>query len=178
MEVERGTGTEFVPTRLDTLVVDTDEDVVHLYWRGSLSMSSLDDFGAYPLFRVDVLDLDEESFQEAQLKTAKSQDNTLILEPGMDLFETPEMWKKKREADLSDAIPEGYDLEVSPLLLNPDDLKEGDLDEAMKKLQERKERRSKVQALKAQALEIAEKEKKKEEKAKKKAAKATNKKST
>ena len=177
VEIDRGLGTEFVPTRLDTLLVNTDEDTVNLYWRGSLSMADLEEFGTYPVFRVDVLDLDEEAFLAAQPKPGRSQDNTLILEADMGLFETPEFWRKEREKSLSDAIPEGYDLEVSPLLLNPDDLKEGDMDEAMKKLQERKERRGKVQELKAKALEVAEKEKKKEEKAKKKAAKATQKKS-
>jgi hypothetical protein len=175
--VERGSGTEFLPTRLDTLIVNSDEGTISLYWRGSLPMGSLDDFGEYPLFRVEVLDLDEETFLQEQLASGRSNDNTLILDPELGLFGTPEYKAKKKGAkDGDSAIPEGVDLEVSPLLLDADEMKEGDMGEALKKLKERKERRGKVAALKAKALKIAEEEKKKEEKKQKKAVKEAKKK--
>lgn len=178
--LNRGAGSEIVTLRIDTVIVDVEESQVKLFWRGRLPMADYDDFAEYPLIDVDILDLDEESFNAHMHALGAVQGRTQIFDPkdvmdGDNLDIPPEARAAMKEKE-DNAWVEGVDREVSPLLLDGEALKEGDTDEALKKLKERAEKRQKVADAKARAENIAEEQKKKEQKAQAKEAKEAAKK--
>ena len=178
--INRGTGSELVDLRIDTVIVDVEENQVKLFWRGRLPMNHYDEFAEYPMVDVDILDLDEESFNAHMHALKAVSGRTQIFDPkdvmdGDNLDIPPEAAESGGQRE-DGAWVEGVDREVSPLLLDGDALKQGDTDEALKKLKERAEKRQKVADAKARAQKIAEEQKKKEEKAQAKEAKLAAKK--
>jgi len=70
VRLRRGDGWENVAVDLDTLVVDREEEKVHLVWRGKLPFGGEEELASYPLVDIDVQDLSLNEWQEKEHEKA------------------------------------------------------------------------------------------------------------
>ena len=68
---DRGQGPEPVFVRLDTLVIDREEERVAMVWRGTLPYGGVEDFETYPRFDVDVREKDVVTYRDEMARLTR-----------------------------------------------------------------------------------------------------------
>lgn len=108
LSLDRGRGTESIVPRLDTLVIDRENERVTMLWRGELAIEDLEEIDHYPCFELDLMEVGatEQRAHAAAIKAANGEAGaTQILDTRGVEDAPPSEAKEARKADDEGALP-------------------------------------------------------------------------